>query len=387
MADSKQKKKRQHYVPKFILRKFTSNERIISLYAFKTEIKILQASLKEQCYADYFYGMENSVEDGFAAMESEFSSIIGDLSSEKIDKISAEERHKIKQYIHFQRARTLGAARDINHVNDELMRNMFSKIIEKNKSHHPELADVKKEDLEEVHFETVNPQYISLVNAAQTAPILSDLSIKFLHNDSAIGFVLSDNPVVFYNQWAEHHPRFQRYPGITGLASKGLQIFMPLSPGICLTLFDPTTYAYGRHDSQICTLGKLDIERINTLQAINSFDCIYFDEKLTADVEINRLREQRKRFLERSFPRVRDISVHANVNSTAPPAEMIGVATSDLKIGAKFSFVRVIDTNQFKTYRTAMLPVRNPELAEFTEVFGQWLKKKYEDSEPATVAE
>jgi hypothetical protein len=41
-----------------------------------------------------------------------------------------------------------------------------------------------------------------------------------------------------------HHALFSRFESHTGLASKGLQIFVPLSPRLCLAIFDPSTYRY-----------------------------------------------------------------------------------------------------------------------------------------------
>ena len=389
MTETKQKKKRQHYVPKFILRKFSPNEKSIALFAFKTQRKIPGASLKEQCYSDYFYGKDSAVEDGFCLMEGDFSAIIGDLSSEQVEKMSDEDFFKIKQYIHFQRARTMGAAEEVNRVNDELMRNLFAKFVDKNRHLDPDFAAATKEDIDEIHFETDKPQYMALSEAALIAPIVTDLQVKFLVNAESLGFIISDNPVVFQNQWAEHHPKFRRYSGITGLASKGLQIFMPLSPKICLVLFDPTTYQYGKKGSLLCSIGKLDVERLNILQALNAFDCIYFNNSSITDDDIKRLSEERQKFTEGSLPRVRDLKVFLSQDRRNPPSDMIGVRSHDLKIGAKFSFVQVIDRNSYSGYRTAILPVRSPELVEFTKSFRERLKGSHPvpQEQPFTVYE
>ena len=56
------KKKRQHYVPRFILRNFASDERKRTICVQTPEQTILNASLRDQCYSDYFYGADGAVE-------------------------------------------------------------------------------------------------------------------------------------------------------------------------------------------------------------------------------------------------------------------------------------------------------------------------------------
>jgi len=50
--------KKQHYVPKFYLKRFTPNERLINLYNLKSRRNIIGASLSSQCYKDYMYGKD-----------------------------------------------------------------------------------------------------------------------------------------------------------------------------------------------------------------------------------------------------------------------------------------------------------------------------------------
>lgn len=47
-------KKRQHYVPKFYLRCFSKNDKLINAYHLKSNKILENISLKRQCYEDYF---------------------------------------------------------------------------------------------------------------------------------------------------------------------------------------------------------------------------------------------------------------------------------------------------------------------------------------------
>src|SRR5207237_4965802 len=98
----------------------------------------------------------------------------------------------------------------------------------------------------------------------------------FLVTDRVPGFVISDHPVVLYNQYAEHHADLQHCLGITGLAAKGLQMFLPLSPAVTLAVFDPSTYQYGGRERIVVRAGPQDVTYLNRLQAIQGVKCIYF---------------------------------------------------------------------------------------------------------------
>lgn len=376
MSENQQKKKRQHYVPKFILRNFSTNKRTVSVYVFRSQKKILGASLKEQCYADYFYGVSGNVEEVFSSMEGNISKVLGDLSPEHISAMDSKNLHDLKQYIHFQRARTMAAAEEVNSVNNDLMRNVFAKFIEKNKHLDPELAQIKPSDLDEISLKVDNPQRMILRNAACCAPIVSDLEVRFFINTTKQGFIISDNPVVFYNQWAENHRKFRHYPGIVGLACKGLQAFMPISPQVCIALFDPTTYAYGKIGIRTCQLSDLDVHRLNALQALNAFNCIYFMDDLTSDKEIEAFHGQRESFLNRRTTRVKDIRV---LEHGVPLDDMVGIRSNELRVGAKFSFIRVIDRNLYRDYNMVVLPIRSPALFAFTEAYRDRLERSTDD--------
>ena len=64
-------KKKQHYVPRFYLKRFSSDGKSINLYNLKSSKTILQANLKNQCYRDYFYGKELNVECALEDVEHE----------------------------------------------------------------------------------------------------------------------------------------------------------------------------------------------------------------------------------------------------------------------------------------------------------------------------
>ncbi|MEM9226806.1 MAG: DUF4238 domain-containing protein, partial [Verrucomicrobiota bacterium] len=71
--------KKQHYVPKFYLRKFTNNDRLINLFNIDTESAVHGASLKHQCYKEYFYDKDGTMENMFQLIERDFSKLINTI--------------------------------------------------------------------------------------------------------------------------------------------------------------------------------------------------------------------------------------------------------------------------------------------------------------------
>ena len=73
--------KRQHYVPKSVLRRFACDldrdpePRQINLVNISRLKIVREASLKEQCYRDYFYGQKTAVEKQLSLLEGFYSAL------------------------------------------------------------------------------------------------------------------------------------------------------------------------------------------------------------------------------------------------------------------------------------------------------------------------
>ena len=67
--------KKHHYVPKFYLRRFSRDKKTICLYNLPKQLHVVNASLRNQCYQDYFYGKEKTTESALAGMEGEIAQL------------------------------------------------------------------------------------------------------------------------------------------------------------------------------------------------------------------------------------------------------------------------------------------------------------------------
>jgi hypothetical protein len=375
-----QKKKRQHYVPRFLLRNFSADKRRIATYLLATRTRIDEASLRAQCYSDYFYGRDQRLEDSFSGEESKISLMLGDLDPGRLEQLAPEALYQLRQFVHYQRQRTLGAAIGLDSMAEALLKNIASKSV-----------SLTQAEIDRVRIRLQDPQSLALWSAATSTPLLFDLYLKFLIAEHPVGFVISDHPVASYNQFAEHHPKFRHYGGTTGLALKGLQMFLPVSPSVCIAIFDPATYCYGSPKSRVCSPSARDVAFLNAMQAVNAVSCIYFDPRRMDDEHLAALAESRQGHAD-----IRKTSVWNGPLTVRPDGhlrQMVATTAPDIRLGRKLSFVRVIDTDRYRNYDRAILPVRSPKLVKLAESYERYVdnlvqkRRRERQSEGPTIKE
>lgn len=361
------KYKKQHYVPRFILKNFSKDKKRISFCIINSGKIIQGASIANQCYRDYYYGKDGFVEVAFSHAESEFKTAVGNLELHDLENLGTHQLYLLRLYSLYQRSRTLAAAKSLNDYVDFVSKLVISFDLE-----------AKNIDPAEYKVGYNDPQYQALYLAASSQPLILDLDVKFLYHESACGLVLSDNPVVQHNQWAEHHPLFRKLTGSHGLALKGLQWFFPLSPIVCLAVYDPGVYAYGSGAKKICKISKKDVQLLNAMQSASAFNCVYFDSKMTSEEDISQLLEKRKILV--ATKRRRKYIGPAEQLPDGKTKHLIGILNQEIKYSQKFSFIKIIDDDLHDGCTAERLPIRSHELYELTKL---WQKEMDELSVPA----
>jgi uncharacterized protein DUF4238 len=371
------RKKRQHFVPRLILREFSPDDRSISLVVVESRKRVDGASIATQCYEDYFYGADGELEKAFGISEGTFRSAVGELSVEHLERLSEDELYRVRLFAHYQRHRTVAAAEQINDLADGMMKKLLEKM--------PLPDNLKGIDLNDFKIRLSGPQFLNLYQAAAIQPLILDLHVKFLVSTKPLGLVVSDHPVVAYNQWAEHHPRFRGSDGTAGLALRGLQWFLPLSPRVCLAVFDPGTYAYGSDRRRTCSIGMHDIRLLNTLQAINAHECVYFDPRCTPREELDRVLQERVRLMPCENNLFFEGELRARPDGKI--GQLVRFSNAALKVGKQLNCVRVTDKEPYEDYDRAVLPVRSPELLQLMEQWSDFLDGEVEKRrKPSEVA-
>ncbi len=360
MSEKKGETKRQHYVPRMILRNFSEDGKRLSLAANGRIIH--EAALSKQCYEDYFYGEDNVVEKGFAEEEGRVAAILGDLDLERLSALDNGDLYQLKKFVHYQYARTRGAAEKLNRMTSSLVKSLLRTSARVNGAASP----FTEADVAEVSVGLKRAQDMNLAQAVKSLPILLDMEVAFLTAaNRSEGFVISDHPVVLYNRFAESHPRFGRWPaGAGGVASKGAQLYMPLSPDVTLALFDPSSYAYAAK-RRTCRARPSDVMTLNRMQAINAMHCYYFNRNRFGATTAGSLAAARA-----GHPSIYDSSVHEGPfvpTGEDKASQFVAIGGTGIRLDAGLSFVSVTCHDSYDGYDFAMLPIRSPEVFQFTE--------------------
>ena len=363
-TERKGETKRQHYVPRFVLRNFSKNGSQVPLVHLATGKRVPDASIARQCYGDYFYGDDNILEKSFSDEEAKWSKFFGDLDPSRLEQLSKDDLALIRLFMMYQHARTLGAAEHVDEMHSSLARMMLKDKISRDKG-----ARFTPEDIDRLKIRLTNAANESIWQAVKSMPAFLDLSAKLIHTDRTPGFVLSDNPAVIYNQFVEKDEHLRHFPTSYGLLIKGLQMFMPLSPSVTLALFDPGVYQYGGKKA-VCKAGPKDITFLNEMQAVSAMSCLYFDEDRITDETLADLRATRK-----AHPSIYEQKAEFIEREDGGSNRVFVTYRPDIRLGASLSFIRHTDGHSYADHQGASPPVRSQEQAQLGRDFGEALEE------------
>lgn len=350
--------RRHHYVPKFLLRRFSGDKKRIDVFPIDKRRIIPNVGIKEQCSEAFFYGKDPIIEKALGSLEDATSVVIQKICLGKMSSISLYEADLLRQFILYQVSRTRGAAEETQNYMEALSKEMLKKRSEIEGI--PPKLPTNVLDLVNIQFSQTQ---MTSLKAAATTPVLaiSDLEFKFLlpsNEDSE--FILSDNPAIKYNQFAEHHPTLSVIKGSRGYLLKGLQIFLPVSPKVCIALFDPQVYSYGNPGQPIRKISKRDVATLNLLQASHADKCLYRSSTGPNQIELCRLADKRSLLAPSKMTHV--VRTKEKTEPNRKKSHLIIATSGEIRIGQKMSFVEVIDKKPYKT--TALFPLRSYEIAQ-----------------------
>lgn len=346
-----QKKKRQHYVPRMLLRKFSRNKKTIGMYALASGVYNNLVGIKEQCYENYFYGKDGKLEEALASFETDTAPVLDKLTDKANIVLSKEDRYKIYRLVTFQECRTKRALDDLDEMTDKMIKEIFK--------HEESLKDV---DLEKFKIKnTAGPAFL-LKNAIEMMDCIFDLEIKILDNATNIPFLTSDHPVVLFNQWAMFHTKFKKNPmSFTGLMLKGLVVTMPVSQDTAIVIYDPGTYKCGNKKGMRVKLDKIeDVEILNRLQVINCSECVYFGEESKLEKRIPGYLNARQSCFSDSRPKLRTSEMVDRGDGTS--SQLVINSRGDTRYRKRLTFLKVIDKASYVKHDNAMLPPRSWEM-------------------------
>jgi hypothetical protein len=254
--------KRQHYVPRLLLRQFsTDNDKLkINIHLMKTNNLIINGVLYDQAQEKYLYGLDQKLEKMYGLLESVTAPVIYKLSAGSLE-LSEEEKLHIKLFIMYQLNRTPGSV--------DLTKDSVESMI-KNIAFHDNFL---KDYLSEFSININEPYMLQFCIATKALHVILDLKIGLLETNGNIPFVLGQNPVIRLNPFLKE----KKWQWSTqGLVLKGLMVIMPISPKYFVILYDSFRYALV-NKSPKWVINDDDINLLNKLQYLNTYECIYFN--------------------------------------------------------------------------------------------------------------
>jgi hypothetical protein len=264
-----------HYVPQFYLRNFSSDKKSIGIYNLNNNKYVKEASIKKQACKDYLYGDDGKIEDMFMKIESKVGGIIRNISeTQKIPSKQSEDFHTLLLFMLLSEARNLKTADSYNNFV-----NLQMKTLLRMKMEHGTVKGISPELLEETEIQADIPNLMSIKVTAEISPILLDLKCCLIVNTTDRHFISSDNPLVRYNQmYIKRRYQLRGY----GFGNMGIQLFFPITPSLCVCVFDDVFYNHKENEQGNIIVNKgRYVDELNKLFYLNSYRTLFFNGKLS----------------------------------------------------------------------------------------------------------
>lgn len=292
--EKKGETKNQHYVPQFYQRYFSIDKKNIGAYVISNDKNVPLAPIKNQSSGDYFYSDNMEIEHALGGMEKLAKNVIDKIISNPKGRLTKEEQYTLYSFTMMQEGRTLAHVNLIQEHTNTILRKVLKKHIEllRNNGKEDEIEGITDETLDKLSFNLNKPGMFALGSQAQLINTCIDLEYKILINKTSIPFITSNNPAAIYDQFMERMGN-QTYV----LGSRGLQIYLPLTPALGLMYYDPKCYKLGdRKKTYVEIVQDKDINELNKLTASNAENIIYYEPKSIVENELKKIAVQNKKF-------------------------------------------------------------------------------------------
>jgi Protein of unknown function (DUF4238) len=104
---------------------------------------------------------------------------------------------------------------------------------------------------------------------------MNTLECKLLQAPEGTYFITSDHPTAVLNQFCVGAHRYRHFAGFN---KSGFQLFLPLSPELCLLFYDAKIYKVGSPRHVLIPISATDVELVNSLQIQTAEEKVYFHD-------------------------------------------------------------------------------------------------------------
>lgn len=257
--------KNQHYVPQFLLRHF-ANPATKALHTFdKQTRRSFVTNPRNVAGETYFYeveveaGVRVSMEEALAGLEATAAAVLGKvIAAESLSSIGIEERVEIARFFAVQVTRTRQLRAMVQDVGGQIEAWLHAMGMDPTKV--DGFSPIGTEEAKRITMQLTEESRRELVPHFMTKTWL------LVRNTTEQPFMLSDNPVALYNS------RPAGFFGNLGLASPGVEIHLPLTPRLGLTLLCPSIEQEVRHGNDLLvSLANLGVPGLDRFQAGAAF--------------------------------------------------------------------------------------------------------------------
>ena len=261
--------KNQHYVAKHYLKRFGgASGRTICLCHLPSNKWIASAPIASQASEDYFYGRDGQVEKFLHEIESRGDPLFARIVRERALPHNPDVQQDLLGMMVLMYARTRRRSVEMAAVPNAVLTESMKRMVKQGVLPEPP----PQLDLEKVKVALTIAPALAVFHTMQSLPLLYDIKLKLLLAPADHFFITSDHPVVALNQAF----RDKGHHSVIGLAWRGFQLLLPLSPNCALFAYDPACYRVGRPEKRQMTLSQpRDVEIINILQILNADEHLY----------------------------------------------------------------------------------------------------------------
>lgn len=245
--------KNQHFVPQCYLKRFSheNSNSSICLYNYDRKVFVANASIKNQCSKNYFYGEDLKLEKALQPIEGQYSNLMKKIVTPgyKLDKADSDF---LLDFWLLQHMRTEAASKRYVEIVEGMTDNL-------------EIDDFKVE-LDQAVLESMK----LFIHARH---IIKDMKVCLVKNKSKKRFYASDDPAIHTNKW---HFIDERARGMSyGLGSAGNLFLLPLTPSVLMLAYDSDVYDLRPSDGWVNTKNGRDVDCYNYFQLLACNSNIY----------------------------------------------------------------------------------------------------------------
>lgn len=245
--------KNQHYVPQCYLKSFSTDESKAAICLYNLDIKklIKNASIKNQCSKNYFYGEDLILEKALQPVEGYFSELIRNL--ENINHVLTDkDKLFLIEFWLLQRTRTEEYSKSTAESTEQDIKTLLSVDIKM------EVKDVVRKAMQSI---------------LKDRHLIHDLKVCILKNNTKTDFITSDHPAVLTNRWyfLNKKVQFRSF----GLQSAGGLFILPLTPKILMLAYDKDVYSIANKGGWAQLKNTYDVDAFNYLQLLSCRANIY----------------------------------------------------------------------------------------------------------------